>query len=171
MKIRPALPADAQDMARIYNYYVLNSVITFEEQVVTAQAMLERLHEVGAASLPWIVVERSGSVVGFAYASRWKDRSAYRYSVESTIYLESAVLGAGYGTQLYQSLLTELRRKEVHTVIGGIALPNPASVRLHEKLGFQKTAHFKDVGFKFGRWMDVGYWQLVFSQEQSYKID
>jgi len=164
MMIRPALPADAQDIARIYNYYILNSVISFEEQVVTAQAMVERLNEVGAASLPWIVVERSGSVVGFAYASRWKDRSAYHYSVESTIYLESAVLGAGYGTQLYQSLLTELRRKEVHTVIGGVALPNPASIRLHEKLGFRKVAHFKEVGLKFGRWVDVGYWQLTFPE-------
>lgn len=162
--IRPALQADVEDIARIYNHYILNTVISFEEQVVTPQAIADRLQEVQAASLPWLVAESSGSVTGYAYASRWKERSAYRYSVESTIYLDPAVLGAGHGTQLYHALLTDLRQRKVHTVIGGIALPNPASVRLHENIGFQKVAHFKDVGFKFDRWVDVGYWQLSFTQ-------
>ena len=163
--IRPASPADAEDIARIYNYYILNSVISFEEQVVTPEVITGRLQGIWAASLPWLVGERSGSLIGYAYASPWKERSAYRYSVESTIYLDAAALGSGYGTRLYAALLSDLRRHKLHTVIGGIALPNPASVRLHEKLGFQKVAHFREVGFKFGRWVDVGYWQLTFAQE------
>lgn len=164
MLIRLAQPADSESIARIYNYYVLNTVITFEEQVVTPQIMVERLYEVGEASLPWLVAEVTGSVMGYAYASRWKERSGYRYSVESTIYLDPAVLGMGFGSQLYAALLDVLHRGDVHAVIGGIALPNPASIRLHEKFGFRKIAHFQEVGYKFGRWVDVGYWQLAFSQ-------
>lgn len=167
MRVRPALPADAEEIARIYNNYILKSVISFEEQLVTPEVITNRLQDVWAASLPWLVGERSGSIIGYAYASRWKERYAYRYSVESSIYLDVNALGFGYGTQLYNALLSELRQRKVHTVIGGIALPNPASVRLHEKLGFQKVAHFKEVGFKFGQWVDVGYWQLTFSQERS----
>lgn len=159
--IRPALPADAEDITRIYNYYILNTVITFEEQVVTSQIVVERIRQVESDSLPWLVFELSEEVIGYAYATRWKERSAYRRSVETTIYLDPAVLGAGYGSQLYNALMSDLRQRGVHAVIGGIALPNAASVRLHEKLGFHKVAHFKEVGFKFDRWVDVGYWQLT----------
>jgi len=91
----------------------------------------------------------------------WKDRSAYRYSVESTVYVDPAALGVGYGSQLYESLLANLRQQKFHVVMGGIALPNQASIRFHEKFGFQKIAHFKEVGYKFGQWIDVGYWQLI----------
>jgi L-amino acid N-acyltransferase YncA len=159
--IRPANPDDAEDIARIYNYYILKTVITFEELVVTSQAMAKRIDEVYAATLPWMVAESSGRIVGYAYASRWKERSGYRYSVESTVYLDPAALGASFGSQLYESLLENLRQSKLHTVIGGIALPNEASIRLHEKCGFRKVAHFKEVGYKFGQWVDVGYWQLT----------
>ena len=163
--IRPAQSADAEAIARIYNYYVLNTVISFEEQVVTIQAMVERIREVGSLPLPWLVAELPGGVVGYAYASRWKDRSAYRYSVESAVYIDPAVLGVGYGSLLYDALLTELRQQKIRAVIGGIALPNEASIRLHEKFEFRKVAHFKEVGFKFGQWVDVAYWQLNFPHE------
>lgn len=159
--IRPARKADAEAIARIYNYYILNTVITFEEQAVTPQTIAERMHEISSDSLPRLVAEDSGRIFGYAYASMWKDRSAYRYSVESTVYVEPAALGVGYGSQLYESLLANLRQQEFHVVMGGIALPNHASIRLHEKFGFRKIAHFKEVGYKFGRWIDVGYWQLI----------
>ena len=159
--IRPALPADAEAITRIYNYYILNTVITFEEQVVPPQAMAKRIDEVYADSLPWLVAESSGTIAGYAYTSRWKDRSAYRYAVESTVYLDPAALGVGFGSRLYETLLAGLRQQKVHVVIGGIALPNEASSRLHEKFGFRKVAHFKEVGYKFGQWVDVGYWQLT----------
>jgi len=160
MMIRPALPADAEAITRIYNYYILNTVITFEEQTMTPQAIVERMREVTAASLPWLVAESSGRIAGYAYASKWKDRSAYRFSVESTIYLDPTAVGVGFGSRLYEALLADLRQQELHVVIGGIALPNEASIRLHEKFGFRKVAHFEEVGYKFGQWIDVGYWQL-----------
>lgn len=160
--IRPALPADAGDIARIYNYYILNTVVSFQEQAVSVQAMAERLREVRSVPLQWLVAESNGDVLGYAFASRWKERSAYRFSVESSVYLDPAVFGRGYGSALYEALLANLRQREVHAVIGGIALPNPASIRLHEKFGFLKVAHFKEVGYKFGQWVDVGYWQLTF---------
>jgi phosphinothricin acetyltransferase len=148
-------------MARIYNYYVVNTVITFEEEPVTAQTMAARVAEAQEASLPWLVAEIGGSVVGYAYASKWKGRCSYRYSVETTIYLEHGHEGRGIGRKLYSALLLDLRARGMHVVIGGAALPNDASIALHEKLGFERVATFCQVGFKHGRWIDVAYWQLV----------
>ncbi len=102
-----------------------------------------------------------GAVVGWAYATAWKARSAYRFSVETTVYVAASHQGRGIGAALYGALLGDLRGRELHSAVGGIALPNPASVALHEKLGFKKIAHFAEVGRKFDRWVDVGYWQLI----------
>jgi phosphinothricin acetyltransferase len=111
---------------------------------------------------PWLVAEVDGSLAGYAYASRWRERPAYRYTAESTIYLSQESGGHGYGSKLYNALLDELRAGGFHAVIGVITLPNPASIALHEKLGFSKVAHFSQVGYKFEHWLDVGYWQLTF---------
>jgi L-amino acid N-acyltransferase YncA len=111
---------------------------------------------------PWIVAESEGRIVGYAYATQWRERRAYRFSVESTVYLASDAIGAGIGSALYASLLDRLQQLDVRCVIGGIALPNSASVALHEKLGFVKVAQFEKVGWKQDRWIDVGYWQKVF---------
>jgi phosphinothricin acetyltransferase len=148
-------------MARIYNQYIRETVITFEETDVCAATMQERLRETLDTSLPWLVAEEAGDVIGFAYAHKWKVRAAYRFAVETTIYLDHRKTGRGLGPQLYDGLFRPLRTKRVHAVIGGIALPNDASVALHEGLGFSKVAHFKEVGFKFGRWVDVGYWEML----------
>jgi phosphinothricin acetyltransferase len=121
--------------------------------------MSARVREIQSTGLPWLVAEDAGAVAGFAYASKWKTRSAYRFSAESSVYIAPERRGDGIGSRLYTALIAELERLGLHTVIGGIALPNDASVRLHEKLGFVKTAHFAEVGFKFGAWVDVGYWQ------------
>jgi L-amino acid N-acyltransferase YncA len=110
--------------------------------------------------LPWLIWEEDGKVRGFAHASKWKGRCAYRYSLESTVYLDPAAIGKGIGSQLYQLRLAELRQRGMHTVLAGISLPNEASVALHERFGFQKVAHFKEVGRKFEKWIDLGYWQL-----------
>ena len=162
--VRSVQPSDAVAIARIYNYYVLNTIITFEEEPVDADEMAARLAGVASAPLPWLVVESGGEVVGYAYASPWKSRRGYRFSVESSVYLHPEHLGHGWGSLLYAALLDDLRQLPIHTVIGGVALPNAASVRLHEKLGFRKVAHFSEVGLKFGRWIDVGYWQLLLNQ-------
>jgi phosphinothricin acetyltransferase len=159
--VRPALAADAQGIARIYNYYIHNTVITFEEEPVSPEAILKRMAEVEGASLPWLVAELESLVVGYGYATRWKARSAYRNSVETTIYLEHGREGAGIGTKLYSELLSMLRVRGVHVAIGGAALPNEASIALHEKFGFERVATFRQVGFKHDKWIDVAYWQLL----------
>jgi phosphinothricin acetyltransferase len=159
--IRPATPDDAAAIAHIYNYYIQNTTITFEEQPVSAAEISARIGEVTSASLPWLVAEDAGRLSGYAYATKWKARSAYRFSVEVTVYLDQDCLGRGLGSQLYTALFASLKEKGVHSVIGGVALPNPASIALHEKFGMARVAHFKEVGFKFGKWIDVAYWQLT----------
>jgi len=156
--LRPATSADAAAICVIYNHYVTTTTITFEEEPVTGEDMAQRIADVAAAGLPWLVAEVDGSIVGYAYATRWRARSAYRYSVESTVYVAPGASGLGVGRALYGALLDGLRERGLHLVIGGIALPNEASVGLHEALGFAKSAHFAEVGMKFGRWIDVGYW-------------
>jgi L-amino acid N-acyltransferase YncA len=161
ISIRPAKESDAADIVGIYNLYVLETCITFETEPVEAAEMAQRIRETLEARLPWLVAEASGRVVGYAYASKWKGRCAYRYSVESTVYLDPARTGKGLGLRLYASLIDAIRACSMHAVIGGVALPNPASVGLHERLGFKKVAHFEQVGYKQDRWVDVGYWQLL----------
>ena len=159
--IRPATTADAAAIAAIYNHYVLNTVITFEEQVVATSQMAERIEQVQSDGLPWLVLEQDGDLLGYAYATKWRVRSAYRFSVESTVYVKEGITGRGIGSQLYQQLLAELKALGLHLVIGGITLPNKQGVALHEKFGFEKCGHFQQVGFKFEQWRDVGYWQKL----------
>ena len=157
--IRPATSADASTLAAIYNHYVANTTITFEEVAVDLHEMEARIESV-SAKLPWLVFERDGQVIGYAYATPWRARSAYRFSVESTVYVAPGYARQGIGSQLYTALIYALRGKEIEVVLGGISQPNPASVALHENLGFEKVAHFKRVGRKFDQWIDVGYWEL-----------
>ena len=159
--IRPATNADAESIAGIYNHYVENTAISFEESAVPVETMASRIDDVTAASLPWLVAERGGQVVGFAYATQWKMRHAYRFSAECTVYLAPDVVGNGLGSGLYAALFSELQSREIHVAIGCIALPNAASIALHEKMGMTQVAHFKEVGYKFGRWIDIGYWQCA----------
>lgn len=158
--IREVKKEDAGDITRIYNPYILNSVITFEETPVSEEIIAGRIEAEIAAGYPYLVLEVEQKVAGYAYAGVWRTRAAYRQTVESTVYLEQGLTGKGYGTLLYWALIEELRKKEFHVVLGGITLPNPASVALHEKMGFKKVAHFTEVGCKFNRWLDVGFWQL-----------
>ncbi|MGD2129219.1 MAG: GNAT family N-acetyltransferase [Lysobacterales bacterium] len=158
--IRNCQALDAPQVCEIYNHYVLSTVTTFEEVPVTDDAMALRISDI-AERLPWLVWEDNGRIAGFAYAAPWKSRSAYRFSVETTVYVAEASARRGIGTQLYQALLGDLRRRNVHCAIGAIALPNPASIAFHEKLGFSKIGELREVGWKLGRWVDVGYWELV----------
>lgn len=160
--LRPATTADAAVLAGIYNHYVANTIITFEEKPVSAPDMARRITETLAAGLPWLVwAEPDGRILGYAFASKWKSRCSYRYSAEATVYLDKSATGRGLGSKLYAAIIAELRELKMHAVIGGVSLPNAASVALHEKLGFRKVAHFKETGFKFGQWIDVGYWELM----------
>jgi phosphinothricin acetyltransferase len=158
--IRPAQISDAKQIARIYNYYIEHSTHTFEEEILDVSAVESKMEQI-LSNLPWLVYEEAGKVLGYAYATRWRVRSAYRFSVESSVYIDKDHFKRGIGRKLYASLFDILKDKGIHLVIGGITLPNEASVILHEKMGFEKVAHFKEVGYKFNKWLDVGYWQLI----------
>lgn len=159
--IRNVSPADAAEIAQIYNHYIANTIITFEEEVVSGDIISERIKEVQLSQLPWLVAEQEGDILGYSYASKWHGRCAYRFSTEVTVYLDPDHVGKGIGSGLYSNLLAALKSQGIHAALGGIALPNEASIKLHEKMGFLKVAQFKEVGFKFNRWIDVGYWQLI----------
>ncbi len=161
MNIRNVRAVDAAAVAEIYNYYIVNTAATFEEVELGAGEMAARIDAVAEQNLPWLVAEEGDRVVGYSYASRWRERSAYRHSVEVTVYLAHDCTGAGYGTRLYRRLFELLAERSVHVAIGGITLPNRASVALHERMGMVKVAEFPEVGYKQGRWLDVGYWQLI----------
>ena len=162
--IRAATIADAAAIAKIYNHYITQTIVTFEEEEIGAEEMGKRIREI-IDKFPFLVFEVSGQVLGYAYASPWKSRCAYRFSVESTIYLSPEAVGAGIGTALYSALMKKLEELNLHSIIGGVALPNDASVALHVKLGFEKVAEFREVGFKFGKWIDVGYWEKIITKE------
>lgn len=167
--IRLVTPEDAPAICDIYNHFVEHTTITFEERPVGPEEMRQRIVEIVSA-MPWLVWVEESQVQGFCYASKWKGRCGYRYSVESTIYLRRGSIRRGVGTQLYRALLDELHRKGLHVVIAGIALPNQASVALHEKLGFRNVARFEQVGWKFNQWIDVGYWQLFLDRAMDERL-
>lgn len=158
--LRHCTPTDAAQICDIYNYYVRDTVVTFEESPVLEADMSGRIADI-TSHWPWLVWEVDGAILGYAYATPWKARAAYRHAVESSIYLAPQATGQGLGSRLYTALLADLRQAGLHCVIGGAALPNPASVALHKRLGFSKVAEFREVGFKCGRWIDVAYWQLM----------
>jgi len=155
--IREATHSDAEAIADIYNYYILNTVITFELDPITPQEIIQRMDKYKEAG-PYLVYEENEEVIGYAYVSKFRERPAYAHSVESSIYMKKGFGGKGRGTELYSELLSRVSA-QCHVIVGGIALPNLASVRLHEKCGFKKVAHFLGVGRKFGAWIDVGFWQ------------
>ena len=160
--IREIVHTDVPQICDIYNYYIENTIISFEEKSVSQNEMEKRIAEITSV-FPFYVYAENDGILGYAYATKWKGRSAYRFSAESAIYLRNGEQGQGIGRQLYTTLLDELKHRQIHTVIGGIALPNENSRMLHEKLGFNKAAHFYQVGYKLDEWIDVGYWQLVFN--------
>jgi L-amino acid N-acyltransferase YncA len=158
--LRPVRPEDAPAIAEIYNHYILNSSATFEEVPLSPDEMRQRILET-TQTYPWFVCEENGESLGYCYGRKWRERAAYRHSVEVSVYLRQSAAGKGRGSALLEALLADLRSRRFHCVIGGVALPNPSSVALLEKLGLRPIAHFREVGYKFGQWIDVGYWQLL----------
>jgi L-amino acid N-acyltransferase YncA len=161
MNIRPVEPGDAPRIAEIYNPYVTDTIVTFELEPVTPEEISRRIAAI-TAGYPYLVLEDgSGTVAGYAYASRFREREAYRFTAEVTIYLDRGRTGSGLGSILFAELLERLRGTDLRALIGAIALPNDPSARLHEKFGFRNVARLEKVGFKFDRWIDVGYWELL----------
>lgn len=163
VKIRSVKSSDANAIAVIYNHFIEHTVATFEQENVSTAEMQSRIAKIKAQQLPWLVLEDERGILGYAYATRWKERVAYRFSVETTIYLKPGVEGKGLGTTLYSTLFELLKNLNLHSAIAGIALPNEHSIKLHEKMGMRKVAHFEEVGFKLNRWIDTGYWQKTLS--------
>ena len=155
--IRDALDSDAKSISEIYNYYIANTYITFEMEPVTPEEIKSRIEKYRQLG-PYFVYEENNDVIGYAYVSRFRERKAYENTVESTIYLKHESGGKGIGFQLYSELLARVS-ENYHVIIAGIALPNDVSIRLHEKCGFKKVGHFSEVGRKFDKWIDVGFWQ------------
>lgn len=158
--IRIVKESDAKAIVDIYNTYILNTTFTFEEVVVTEEEIRARIQNT-LKDWPWLVYEEDKKVLGYAYVRPWKERTCYRYTVEATIYFSSTGTGKGYAQELYQALIEEIKALNIHAILAGITLPNEKSICLHEKLGFEKVAHLKAVGYKFNKWIDVGYWELI----------
>jgi L-amino acid N-acyltransferase YncA len=160
IQIRHALGSDAKEICGIYNPYVLTTTISFEESPVSIEEMERRIID-NTRTLPWLLAYSGEEVLGYAYATAWKARSAYRASVETTVYVSDQHARKGIGSMLYRELIHQLRERQIHCAIGGIAQPNIASAALHQALGFEKVAEFKEVGYKFDRWINVAYWELL----------
>ncbi len=160
MNVRKVKLEDCEQVAEIYNFYILHTHHTFETEPVDFAEMKKRTSET-IKNYPFLVCENNDEILAYAYAVRYKLRDAYKHSVEVSVYVKHGLNGKGIGSFLYQKLFEELRRKDFHVIIAGIALPNEASIKLHEKFNFEKIAHFREVGFKLGRWIDVGYWELI----------
>ena len=160
MNIRPVNLEDAAQIAEIYNYYIKNTHQTFETEALSANEMQTRIAKI-IEDYPYLVAEDAGEIHGYACATQFKMRQAYEFSAEVSIYVKSDAKQKGIGTQLYEKLFEELKETDIHALIAGISLPNDPSVKFHQKLGFSKVAHFREVGYKLGRWVDVGYWELI----------
>jgi phosphinothricin acetyltransferase len=160
MMIRPVNAGDARDICGIYNYFVENTAVSFEEQALSVPEMENRIREISAV-YPWFVQEEGGVVLGYACTNRFRDRSAYRYTAELSIYVKSGHEGKGIGGKLFARLLEAAKESSVHVLVSAITVPNERSVGLHEKFGFVKAALFNEIGYKLGEWRNVGYWELV----------
>jgi phosphinothricin acetyltransferase len=159
--IRDVTLADAKRIAEIYNYYIEETVITFEYDTVSEEQIQERIRKVTAKGFPYFVYEKDGEITGYAYLSNWRERVAYNITLETSVYLDHNAIGSGVGSILYQELIERARKINIHSLIGGISLPNEASQRLHEKFNFKLVGNFRESGVKFGKLIDVEFWQLV----------
>ncbi len=170
--IRPARSEDVAEIAAIYAPHVLDGIVSFETEVPDADAMRARMAAFEGL-YPWIVAtqadddQESGVVLGYAYATRFRERPAYRYVVETSIYMDSGAQRRGAGRLLYEALINTLRAQGFVSAIGAIALPNDASIALHEAVGFRRAGVYREVGYKRGQWIDVGVWQCMLNDRRT----
>jgi phosphinothricin acetyltransferase len=160
MMIRPVRLSDAPAICDIYNYYVRNTCITPEEEDISAGEMERRITDV-TKNFPWLVNEEDSEVIGYAFLHHYIARSSYRFAVEDSIYVKNSLIRNDSGSRLMAALLDEARRMGKHSVVALMEQGNKASEALHHKFGFSEIGRLKEAGFKFGRWVDVSYWQLV----------
>ncbi len=158
--IRDIRLSDAEHIAQIYNYYIQNTIITFETKPINSQIMASRIRSVLNKNYPFIVFEENNQIMGYAYLDKWRSRKAYDITLETSIYLSHQARKQGIGTLLYDALIKKATTINIHSLIGVISLPNAASRRLHEKLGFELIGNFRKCGLKFEQLIDVEFWQL-----------
>ena len=158
--IRPVEIADCKSITDIYNYYIETTVISFEEMPLMVPEMQERVNEIRAL-FPYLVYEENGEILGYAYLDAFHSRSAYRFTLEDSIYLRNGCQGKGMGKALLNELLNAVKKSDAHSIMAKITLPNERSVQLHEAFGFKNVGTLKEVGRKFDKWLDVGYWELI----------
>lgn len=159
--IRQVSLDDAKAITAIYNRYVLESVATFETEPLSVEVMTGRI-KVLSSEFPYFVYEEDGEVAGYCYAHLWRERAAYRYTLETTVYLSPGHKGKGIGRQLMEKLIDECRKGGYKALIACITTKNEESCRLHLKLGYKEVSHFEKVGLKFGEWLDVSDFELLF---------
>ena len=160
MQLRPATPADAEACRVIYAPYVTDSWVSFEEVVPTVDEMAARIADYGVSHC-WLIAEVEGQVAGYAYSSQHRTRGAYKTSCDVAVYVDPAFARRGVGRALYIALLPSLKAKGYHAAFGGIALPNAASIALHQACGFTPVGVYHEVGWKLGGWRDVSWWQRL----------
>lgn len=163
--IRLAAKYDTPQILEIYRPYIENSSISFET-LVPSLAEMETRVECVLVNYPWLVYEETNNILGYAYASKHHERAAYRWSVDVSVYVRQDYIGKGIGKALYTALFALLKRQGYANAYALICLPNEASVGIHEHFGFKKVAHLNKIGYKFGQWHDVGWWEL-FLQEHN----
>jgi phosphinothricin acetyltransferase len=159
MPIRMATERDAEQIREIYAPFCLSTPVSFETEAPGIDEMRARLAKT-LDVLPWLVWEREGLLLGYAYASRHRDRAGYRWSVDVSVYIRDGHRRAGLGRALYTPLFAILKLQGFYNIVAGITLPNPASVALHEAMGMRPIGVYPGIGFKCGSWHDVGWWQL-----------
>jgi L-amino acid N-acyltransferase YncA len=157
--VEVATPADAEAVAAIYAPYVDETAISFETELPSADEFGRRIADT-LAGFPWLVCRKDGEVVGYAYGHAFATRAAYSWSVETSVYVRHDAHRLGIGSRLYGALLPILLEQGYRRAFAGVTLPNPGSVALHESLGFMPCGVYRNVGWKFGSWWDVGWWQL-----------
>jgi phosphinothricin acetyltransferase len=158
LNVRTASEADAGRIAEIYNWYVLNTTVSFETEAVSPQEMEKRIQE-RLERYDWLVGESEGKIVGYAYYGSFRPRAAYNHTVEITVYLEQVSIGKGFGQALYRELIESAANRGFRELIGVIALPDRGSIALHRKMGFREIGVLEQVGHKFGQYIDVALWQ------------
>ncbi len=168
--IRIAQPTDAAGILAIYAPYCESTCVSFEIIAPSIEQIQERIRRI-TADYPWLVAELDGQISGYVYASRHHERAAYRWAVDVAVYVAESQQRRGIGRILYETLFSILHDQGFFKTFAGITLPNPASVGLHESLGFRPASIFRGVGYKFGHWLDVGWWQRDLQPERENPAD
>ena len=164
--IRGVEVRDAADIAAIYNYYITETIITFETEEIDTAEMENRIKKILEAGYPFIVHEENNKITGYAYVGKFRERSAYSESLETSIYLDINEKGRGIGRKLYKRLIELSQEAGVHVLIGVVSYPNLASQRLHESVGLEKAGVIKEAGKKFGKYIDVEFWSYILGKDK-----